>query len=49
MKKKSTYKKHIDLQSQVIYVDKNNSKIILHILEDCANGVQVGHIEQLTV
>ena len=31
-------KKHIDLQSQVIFDDKKNSKKSLHILEDSASG-----------
>ena len=35
----------IDLPSQAIYDDKNNSKKIPHILEDDKNGVQVGDIE----
>ena len=35
-----------DLQSQVIYDDKNNSKTGLHILEDAASSVQVGDIEE---
>jgi hypothetical protein len=49
-KKNHTHlKKHIDVQSQAIYDDQNNSKKILHFLEDFANGVQVGHIEQITV
>jgi hypothetical protein len=39
-------KKHVSLQSQVIYYDKKNSKESLHILEDVASGVQVGDIEQ---
>ena len=34
-------KKHIDLQSQVIYVDKLFFKKGLHILEDGASSVQV--------
>ena len=33
--------KHIDLQIKEIYVDKNNLKKSLHILEDSASGVQV--------
>ena len=40
--------KHIDLQGQVIYNDKNKSKKSLRILKDYANGVQVGDIEQTT-
>ena len=44
-----TFKKHIDLQSQAIYDDKNDSKKSLHILEDSASGVQVGDIEQAIV
>jgi hypothetical protein len=42
-------KKHIDLQSQAIYDDKNNSKNVLHILKDGASDVQVGDIEQVNV
>ena len=50
MKEKTyTLKKHIDLQSQAIYDDNNNSKKNLHILEDGASGVQVGDIEQATI
>ena len=32
--------KHIDLQGQVIYNDKKNSKKSLRILKDYASGVQ---------
>ena len=42
-------KKHIDLQSQAIDDDKNNSKKSLHILEDGASSVQVGDSEQAIV
>ena len=49
--KKKLYKSlnHTNLQSQVIYNDKQNSKKSLHILEDDASGVQVGDIEQVTI
>ena len=39
----------MDLQSQAVFDDKNNSKKSLHILEDGASGVQVGNIEQVIV
>jgi hypothetical protein len=39
----------MDLQRQAIYVDKMFFKKSLHILEDYASGVQVGHIEQVIV
>ena len=35
------FEKHIDLQSQAIYVDKKIFKKKLHILEDGASSVQV--------
>ena len=38
--------KNIDLQGQSIYVEKNNSKKSLHILEDSASGVQVRDINK---
>jgi hypothetical protein len=38
--------KNINLQSQAVNDDKNNSKKILHILEDGASGVQIVDIEQ---
>lgn len=41
--------KHINLQSQTIYDDKNISKKNLHVLEDDASCVQVGDIEQVTI
>ena len=34
----------IDLQSQAIYDDKNNSKRSLHILDDDTSDVQVGYL-----
>ena len=34
-------KKHIDLQSQTIHVDKKHFEKCLHILEDSASNVQV--------
>ena len=40
---------NIDLQSQEIYNDENNSKKNLHSLEDGASGVQVGDIGQVNV
>ena len=40
---------HINLQSQAIYVDKNNLKNILHILENGASGCVSGDIEQVNV
>ena len=43
------FRKHIDLQGQAIYDDKNNSKKSLHILTDDASGVQVGDVEQAIV
>ena len=43
MQEKSwTFEKHIDLQSQVIYVDKVFFYKNLHILQDCASSVHVG-------
>lgn len=43
-------KKHIDLQSLGIYVDKSIFKKSLHISIDVASGVQVGdRIEQVIV
>ena len=39
----------IDLQKQANYDDKENSKKILHILEDATSGVQVGDIEQVII
>jgi hypothetical protein len=45
-KNPQTFKKHIELQSQAINVDKNNTKKSLHILGNGASGVQVGVIEQ---
>ena len=47
-KKIVAFKKLLDLQSQAIYADKNNSKKSLHTLVDDASGVQVGDIEQTT-
>ena len=44
-----TLKKHIDLQSQSIYDDINDSKKFFHVLEDGASGVQVDDIEQAIV
>ena len=42
VKEKSiAFKKHIDLQSQVTYDEKKNSKKSLHTFEDGASGVQV--------
>ena len=41
--------RNIDLQSQAIYDDKENSKKTLHILEDNVSGVQVSVIEQATL
>lgn len=41
--------KHINMQSQTIYDDKNISKKNLHVLEDDASCVQVGDIEQVTI
>ena len=35
------FPKHVDLQSQAIYVDKNNLEKSLHILQDSASSVQV--------
>ena len=32
-------KKHIDLQSEVVYDDKHNYKKSLHILEDGTSGM----------
>lgn len=43
------FKKHIDLQTQAIYVDKNNCKRNLNILEDNASGAQVGDVEQVSI
>ena len=40
-------KKHIDLQRQVIYIEKKLFKNNLHIYS--ASGVQVGDIEQVIV
>ena len=39
----------IDIQSQAIKDDKNNSKKGLYTLEDNASGVQVGDIEKVIV
>jgi hypothetical protein len=39
----------MNLQSQVVYVHKNNFKQHICILEDGASGEQVGDIEKLTV
>ena len=36
-----TFEKHIDLQSQAIYVSKKKFKKSLHILEDSVSNVQV--------
>jgi hypothetical protein len=47
-KNPQTFKKHIELQSQAINVDENNTKKSLHILGNGASGVQVGVIEQAT-
>ena len=46
--KNHTFLEHIDLQSQIIYVEKK-SIWILHILKDNASGVQVSDIEQVIV
>ena len=40
------FRKYIDLQSQIIYVDKKKFKKNLHILEDGASGVQVVIVEK---
>ena len=45
-KTSQTTKKYIDIQSQVICVNKFYVKKSLHVLEDGASGVQVGDIEQ---
>ena len=42
-------KKQIDLQSQRMYDDKNNSNMSVLILEDGASDVQVGDIEQVII
>ena len=44
-----TFKKHVDLQSQVFYDYKENSKKLPHVLEDGASGVQADDIEQWIV
>ena len=41
--------KHIDIQSQANYDEHQNSKKSLHILENCASGVQIDNIEQVVV
>ena len=46
MKKKINIYIYIYLQSQANYDDNYNSKKNLNIVEDGANGVQVGDIEQ---
>ena len=44
-----TFWKHIHPQSQEIYVQENNLKKILNILEDGASGCASGVIEQVIV
>jgi hypothetical protein len=39
----------MNLQSQAIYVHKNNFKQRICILEDGASGEQVGDIEKITL
>ena len=41
------FKKHYELPSQALYVDKTNLKKSLHILEDNASDVQVVKNEQV--
>ena len=48
-KKKQTYSKHTNLQSQENYDDNFFSKKNLHILKDGTSGVQLGVIEQVTI
>ena len=36
-------------KAKQLMMTKNNSKKSLHTLEDCANGVQVGDIEEVTI
>ena len=42
-------KKHIDLQSQIIYVEEFIFKKSLHILEDGASSVQNRYVEHVIV
>ena len=44
-----TFIEHLELQSQVICIDKNNAKKSLHILEEGASGYASGDIEYMIV